>query len=88
MTFGILPFISAEQLVISFSPLAHYLPKHLSVRIETAPNFAEFARRTHEERRYDILFTAPHFFPGRSSNMGHRYITELAPDWFSGFRKD
>jgi phosphonate transport system substrate-binding protein len=74
--FGILPFISAEQLVIRFTPLAHYLSKNLRtpVRIETAPNFVEFARRTHEDQRYDILFTAPHFYPQAHSKAGYRLI--------------
>jgi len=74
--FGILPFVSAEQLVIRFSPIAHYLSKnlHVPVRIETAPNFVEFARRTHEDQRYDILFTAPHFYPQAHSKAGYRLI--------------
>ena len=74
--FGILPFVSAEQLVIRFSPIAHYLSKKLRVpvRIETAPNFVEFARRTHEDQRYDILFTAPHFYPQAHSKAGYRLI--------------
>ncbi len=74
--FGILPFVSVEQLVIRFSPLAHYLSENLRtpVRIETAPNFVEFARRTHEDQRYDILFTAPHFYPQAHSKAGYRLI--------------
>jgi len=74
--FGILPFVSAEQLVIRFSPLVNYLSTHLQVpvRIETAPDFIEFARRTHEDNRYDILFTAPHFFPLAQSKAGYRLI--------------
>ncbi|MCK4676005.1 MAG: phosphate/phosphite/phosphonate ABC transporter substrate-binding protein [Gammaproteobacteria bacterium] len=74
--FGILPFVSAEQLVIRFSPLAQYLSKnlHVPVRLETAPNFVEFARRTHEDQRYDILFTAPHFYPQAHSKAGYRLI--------------
>ena len=74
--FGILPFISAEQLVIRFTPLTRYLSKKLRtpVRIETAPNFVEFARRTHEDQRYDILFTAPHFYPQAHSKAGYRLI--------------
>lgn len=77
--FGILPFVSAEQLVIRFSPLADYLSRKLRVpvRIETAPNFVEFARRTHEDRHYDILFTAPHFFPQASSKAGYRLIVGI-----------
>ena len=79
ITFGILPFISAEQLVDRFSPLAHYLSKYLDVpvRIETAPNFVEFARRTHEDQRYDILFTAPHFYPQANSKAGYQLIASV-----------
>ena len=79
MTFGILPFISAEQLVDRFSPLAQYLSKYLDVpvRIETAPNFVEFARRTHEDQHYDILFTAPHLYPLASSKAGYRLIVSV-----------
>lgn len=74
--FGILPFVSAEQLVIQFSPLANYLSSelHTTVRIETAPDFTEFARRTLKEQRYDILFTAPHFYPPAHSKAGYRLI--------------
>jgi len=76
ITFGILPFVSAEQLVTRFSPLANYLSSelHTTVRIETAPNFSEFSRRTIEDKRYDILFTAPHFYPGAHSKAGYRLI--------------
>jgi phosphonate transport system substrate-binding protein len=77
--FGILPFVSAEQIVIQFSPLAHYLSGKLevTVRIETAPDFAEFARRTNEDRRYDILFTAPHFYSSANSKAGYRLIASV-----------
>ncbi|MDH5612133.1 MAG: phosphate/phosphite/phosphonate ABC transporter substrate-binding protein [Gammaproteobacteria bacterium] len=77
--FGIIPFVSAEQLVIQFSPIALYLSDHLGipVRIETAPDFVEFARRTHEDKRYDILFTAPHFYPQASSRAGYRLIVSV-----------
>lgn len=75
LTFGVLPFVSVEQLVIRFSPFVDYLSKHIGtrVRIETAPNFAEFVRRTNEDRRYDILFTAPHFYIP-ASQAGYRLI--------------
>lgn len=74
--FGILPFVSTEQLVTSFSPLANYLSQslHVTVRIETAPDFVEFKRRTDEEQRYDILFTAPHFYPHAHSKGGYRLV--------------
>lgn len=84
--FGILPFISAEQLVEQFTPLTQYLSKHLvvPVRIETAPNFVEFARRTHEDQRYDILFTAPHFYPQAHSKAGYQLIVSVnSPDMWA-----
>ena len=79
LVFGILPFISIEQLVYRFSPLANYLSEKLRVpvRIETAPDFVEFARRTHEETRYDILFTAPHFFTRANQKAGYRLIASV-----------
>lgn len=77
--FGILPFVSTEQLVVQFSPLVRYLSKNLRVpvRIETAPDFVEFARRTNEGNRYDILFTAPHFYPQANSRAGYRLIVSV-----------
>lgn len=78
LTFGILPFVSAEQLVVRFTPLVNYLSRHLKtqIRIETAPNFVEFSRRTIAAERYDILFTAPHFFPA-AHNAGYRLIVSV-----------
>ncbi|MBE9567856.1 MAG: phosphate/phosphite/phosphonate ABC transporter substrate-binding protein [Proteobacteria bacterium] len=79
LTFGILPFISNEQMVLQFSPLVQYLSTRLSipVRIETAPDFAEFSRRTQQGERYDILFTAPHFYPRASDQAGYRLIASV-----------
>ena len=79
LTFGILPFVSNEQLVIQFSPLVQYLSEKLDVpvRIETAPDFAEFAKRTAEGSHYDILFTAPHFYPVANSKAGYRLIASV-----------
>ncbi len=78
ITFGILPFVSAEQLVIRFTPLVNYLSRHLNteIRIETAPGFIEFSRRTIQDKRYDILFTAPHFFPA-ARKAGYRLIASV-----------
>lgn len=79
LVFGFLPFISNEQLVFRFTPLVNYLSENLqvAVRIETAPDFVEFARRTHEESRYDILFTAPHFFTRANQKAGYRLIASV-----------
>lgn len=79
LTFGILPFLSNEQLVIQFSPLAQYLTKKLQVpvRIETAPDFAEFAKRTHQGSYYDILFTAPHFYPRAHTKANYQLVASV-----------
>ena len=79
LVFGFLPLISAEQLVIRFSPLVEYLWDNLDVqvRIETAPDFVEFARRTHEEQRYDILFTAPHFYSQAHQKAGYELVVSV-----------
>ena len=63
LVFGFLPVVSPEWLVARFEPLVDHLSKALGVpvRMETAPEFAVFVRRTNEERRFDFLFTAPHF---------------------------
>ncbi len=78
LTFGVLPFVSNEQLVYQFSPLMQYLTEKLAVpvRIETAPDFARFAKRTKQGDRYDILFTAPHFY-SRASQAGYRLIASV-----------
>lgn len=79
LVFGILPFVSVDRLVKQFSPLANYLAEHLQVpvHIETAPDFTEFARRTDEDQRYDILFTAPHFQSRAVSQAGYRLAVSV-----------
>lgn len=79
LTFGILPFVSNEQLVVQFSPLMKYLSRKLGVpvRLETAPNFTEFEKRTLMGSYYDILFTAPHFYPPAHDKAGYRLIAAV-----------
>ena len=64
LVLGLLPIVSPERLVQRFEPLAHYLTHELDVQVvlETAPSYRDFIKRTAEEGRYDILFTAPHFY--------------------------
>lgn len=59
---GVLPYMPTVVLFKRFGPLRDLLAKRLGrpVRLETAPSYAEFARRT-AARQYDILWTAPHF---------------------------
>lgn len=74
--FGFLPIVSTERLARRFEPLAEYLAEELGMRIviETAPTYAEFVRRTHDERRYDYLFTAPHFYALAQRRAGYRVM--------------
>lgn len=62
LVLGVLPFTSPVTLFRRFAPLADYLSEELGrkVALETASDLSEFARRA-GERRYDILWTAPHF---------------------------
>lgn len=61
LTFGFLPVESPVALFRRFAPLRDYLAMQIDrpIRMETAKSFAEFVRRT-DQRRYDIVFTAPH----------------------------
>lgn len=80
IVFGILPIISTETLFTRFAPMAEYLSKNLGrhVRIETAPDFTTFLRRTNEEQRYDLLFTAPHFYYLAQRKANYRIINRIA----------
>ena len=52
---------SPVSLFKRFAPLRDYLATQIQqdIRMETAKNFSEFAKRT-SQRQYDIVFTAPH----------------------------
>ncbi len=79
LTFGFLPFVSTDLLVKKFEPLTDYLSKELGVevRFETAPDFATFQRRTVNEKRYDFLLTAPHFYYLAQRQAGYRVVARL-----------
>ena len=61
LVFGFLPMESPVSLFKRFAPLREYLSEQITreIRLETAKDFPTFAKRT-LERRYDIVFTAPH----------------------------
>ncbi len=79
LVFGFLPIVSPERLVRRFAPLTEYMSQQLGieVRMETAPDFAEFLRRTHHRKRYDILFTAPHFYYLARRRAGYRALVRV-----------
>ena len=79
LVFGFLPIVSPERLVRRFSPLVKYLSTELNteIRMETAPDFAQFVDRTQNEKRYDILFTAPHLYYMASKNAGYQALVRV-----------
>ncbi len=79
LTFGFLPIVSPERLVRRFAPLTDYLSQQLGVeiRMETAPDFATFVRRTRDTQRYDILFTAPHLYYLAHRERGYRAVARV-----------
>ena len=82
LTFGFLPLVSSEKLVQRFAPMVHYLSAalHTPVRIETAADFDTFIQRTNDEKRYDLLFTAPHlFYLAREKADYHLLVSVDAP---------
>lgn len=78
LIFGFLPILSPQKLVARFGPLTDYLATqlHRPVRMETAVDYVEFYRRTNE-RRYDILFTAPHFYYRAQRQAGYRVLVRV-----------
>lgn len=79
LTVGVLPAFSTERLVATFEPLVDALAEATGIplRLETAPNIAEFARRTVEERRYDVLLTAPHLYVDAARRSGYRLLVRV-----------
>lgn len=79
LIFGFLPILSTGKLVKRFSPLVSYLGKEIGreIRIETAPDYREFLRRTNEEKRYDLVFTAPHFYYLAKRDAGYRGLVRV-----------
>ncbi len=61
LVMGILPFLSPIALLKRFGPLRDYLAEQTGhpVILQTARDFPTFVRRT-QQRRYDIVLTAPH----------------------------
>lgn len=79
LVFGFLPIVSTQKLVARFGPLVDHLAKVLGhpIRMETAHDYVTFLQRTHD-RRYDILFTAPHFYYLAQRTAGYKVIARVA----------
>lgn len=79
LVMGFFPIISTVALFKRFSPLKDYLSEQLGreIILETAKDFPTFLKRT-AERRYDIVFTAPHFAV-RAEDSGKYHIRATHP---------
>lgn len=82
LTVGIIPAFSAERLVSTFEPMVDALAEvsGIPLRMETAPDIAEFARRTLADRRYDLLLTAPHLYVDAAQRGGYRLLVRVDAD--------
>jgi phosphonate transport system substrate-binding protein len=79
LVLGLLPIVSPERLALRFGPLAEYLSRELDIKVvlETAPSYREYMKRTTGEKRYDLLFTAPHFYYLAQRNSGYRVVVRV-----------
>lgn len=80
IVFGVLPIVSTQNLIARFGPLADYIADKIGipVRLETAPDYATFMHRTNEQVRYDLVFTAPHFYYLAQRKAGYKVIVRVA----------
>ncbi len=78
LVFGFLPFLSTQKLITRFKPLVDQLSTELGrpIRMETAPDFSEFIKRT-RAKRYDIVFTAPHLYYLANKESGYKVIVRV-----------
>lgn len=78
---GFFPLTSTVSLFQRFAPLADYLGERLGreVVLETARDFPTFFRRT-QDRRYDIVVTAPHFAVEAVDSGRYRIRATLVKD--------
>lgn len=77
LVFGVYPYLSPNQVVEQFTPLAEHLSQALgqAVVLRSAPNFAQFIERTHAGE-YDIIFTAPHMGRLAEKRDGYRPLAQ------------
>lgn len=80
IVFGVLPIVSTQKLIARLGPLADYISEKtgIPVRLETAPDFATFMQRTNKQKRYDLIFTAPHFYYLAQRQAGYKVIVRVA----------
>ena len=85
LTLGLFPFLSPQQLVMYYQPLARYLENqlHQPVKLGSTKDFRSFIDAT-QRGDFDIVLTAPHLAWLAQANAGYRPIATPA-NTVSGF---
>ncbi len=91
MTLGVLPYVTAGQLVEYHTPLKNYIAESLGrpVALITAPDLPGFVERT-GKREYDLVLTAPHFGRLAERRDGYQIVVRTMNEIQAAFlvRKD
>lgn len=79
LTLGLFPFLSPQQLVMYYQPLASYLENqlHRPVKLGSTKDFHSFIVAT-QRGDFDIVLTAPHLAWLAQANAGYRPIATYA----------
>ena len=72
---GVFPYVTADQLIRSHTPLQHYISETFQrpVVVVSAPDFVTFDQRT-RNGDYDLVLTAPHFGRVAEKRAGFRRV--------------
>ncbi len=72
---GVFPYVTADQLIKSHTPLQRYISETLRrpVVLVSAPDFVTFDQRT-RHGDYDLVLTAPHFGRVAEKSAGFRRV--------------
>lgn len=91
ITLGVLPYVTAGQLVEYHTPLKNYIAESLGrpVALITAPDFLSFVERTGKSE-YDLMLTAPHFGRLAERRDGYQIVVRTLNEIQAAFlvRKD
>ena len=91
ITLGVLPYVTAGQLVEYHTPLKNYIAESLGrpVALITAPDLPGFVERT-GKHEYDLILTAPHFGRLAERRDGYQVVVRTLNEIQAAFlvRKD
>jgi phosphonate transport system substrate-binding protein len=91
ITLGVLPYVTAGQLVEYHTPLKNYIAESLGrpVALITAPDLLGFVERT-GKGEYDLILTAPHFGRLAERRDGYQVVVRTLNEVQAAFlvRKD